>query len=421
MPSVCLYFQIHQPYRIRKYTYFDIGNNNNYFDDQKNKDILNKVSEKCYLPANEILTHLIKKSEGKFKICLSFSGIVLEQFETYRPDVLKSFQKLVSTGAVELLTETYAHSLSCIFSESEFIRQVEKHKQYIKRLFNKTPKIFRNTELIYQNKIGKFAEEHGFDGILCEGAERFLGNKNPNHIYHPPETNHIKLLLKNYRLSDDIAFRFSDKDSGLFPLTAEKFSGWLHKMNGNAEVINLFMDYETFGEHQWQETGIFEFLMQLPDLVLEHPEFDFKTPSECISEYPSKGIYDVPEYMSWADTERDLSAWMSNELQVEALRKIYSVEEKISKTKNPELKKQFEYFQTSDHFYYMCTKFWNDGDVHKYFSPYDSPYEAYIHFMNAFSDFNARLNEKISTTAYSDKSNKKEISYPSAGSSYATN
>ncbi|MFL5764119.1 MAG: glycoside hydrolase family 57 protein [Bacteroidia bacterium] len=393
MPSVCFYFQVHQPFRINNYSFFDIGTSRPYDNEKKNREILDKVSEKCYLPANRKMLDLIRRHQGKFRISYSISGTAMEQFERYRPDVLQSFIELAETGCVEFLSETYAHSLSFIFSETEFQRQVEKHSKLIRKYFRQEPRVFRNTELIYNNELGAFIEGLGYKGILCEGVDRILGGKSPNYLYHSYGSDKLKLLLKNYRLSDDIAFRFSDKGWKEHPLSAEKFATWVHATAGAGETVNLFMDYETFGEHQWESTGIFEFLDHLPSYILKHPDFDFKTPSEVIESYPARGEYDAHDYISWADTERDLSAWLSNSMQIEAVNKIYSVEREIHEYGTTELLDAWERLQTSDHFYYMCTKFWNDGDVHKYFSPFDSPYDAYMYFMNAFSDLECKLGE----------------------------
>ena len=392
MPSVCFYFQVHQPYRIKKYSFFDIGNDHFYEDEEKNIAVLNKVSEKCYLKTNRKILELIHRHQGKFKVSYSLSGMLIEQLERYRPDVLESFIDLSKTGCVEFLSETYNHSLSFLFSKNEFRRQVEKHAEKIEQHFGQTPKIFRNTELIYNNELAVFIENMGYKGIICEGVDHLLGGRSPNFLYQPVGTNKIKALLKNYRLSDDIAFRFSDRGWNEFPLTADKFNTWVHNVAGNGEVINLFMDYETFGEHQWESTGIFDFLDHLPSQILRHPDFNFKTPSEIIATYPARDNYDAHAFISWADMERDLSAWLSNSMQQEAMNKIFSLEEKIISTGTPELIDIWEKLQTSDHFYYMCTKFWSDGDVHKYFSPYDSPYDAYIYYMNVFSDLENSLN-----------------------------
>lgn len=393
MPSICFYFQVHQPFRIRNYSFFDIRDSHFYEDDKKNREVLNKVADKCYLKTNKKMLHLIQKHRGTFRISYSISGTAIEQFQKYRPDVLQSFIDLSNTGCVEFLSETYSHSLSFIYSKNEFKRQVEKHALIIKKYFNQTPKIFRNTELIYNNELAVFMEGMGYQGVLCEGVDRLLGSRSPNFIYKAIGAKNLKLLLKNYRLSDDIAFRFSDKGWKEFPLTANKFKQWMHDIAGNGETINLFMDYETFGEHQWESTGIFDFIEALPSEILKHPDFDFKTPSEVIASYPARDNYDVHDFISWTDTERDLSAWLSNSMQQESIKRIYSLEQEVLACESPHLLNIWERLQTSDHYYYMCTKFWNDGDVHKYFSPFDSPYDAYMYFMNVFNDFECTLKD----------------------------
>jgi alpha-amylase len=395
MPSICFYFQVHQPFRIKNYSFFEIGKSPFYEDDKKNEEILNKVAEKCYLKTNRKMLELILRHEGRFRISYSISGTAIEQFEKYRPDVLQSFIDLANTGCVEFLSETYSHSLSFIYSKSEFQRQVRKHSDMIMKYFNQKPKVFRNTELIFNNELAAYIENLGYKGIVCEGVDNLLGGRTPNFLYKSPNTENIKLLLKNHRLSDDIAFRFSDKGWKEFPLTVDKYKQWIFNVAGCGETINLFMDYETFGEHQWESTGIFDFIDHLPDQILQHPDFNFKTPSEVIDTYPIRDVYDAHNFTSWADTERDLSAWLSNSMQKEAMKKIFSLENDIHLSGNPGLLNVWERLQTSDHFYYMCTKFWNDGDVHKYFSPYDSPYDAYLYYMNVFSDLECRLKEAI--------------------------
>lgn len=391
MPSICFYFQVHQPFRLKPYSFFNIGYDHFYEDEKANCEIMNKVADKCYIPTNRKMLELIRRHNGKFRISYSISGTAIEQFEKYRPDVLKSFQDLAETGCVEFIAETYYHSLSVLFSKSEFKRQVKKHEEKIIQYFKQKPRVFRNTELIYNNEIATTAEALGYDAILCEGVDRKLGFRSPNFVYTPAGCRTIKSLLKNYKLSDDIAFRFSDRNWAEFPLTTEKFAHWAHQVAGCGEVINLFMDYETFGEHQWESTGIFSFLDHLPAAIFSHPDFDFKTPSEVIATYPSRDIYDVHELISWADMERDLSAWRSNTMQTEAMDRIYSLEKRIKRTGNNEFLDTWAKLQTSDHFYYMCTKFWSDGDVHKYFSPYESPYEAYMNYMNVFCDLEHSL------------------------------
>ena len=395
MPSVCLYFQVHQPFRLKPYDCFKIGHDRAYEDVRKNREILDRVSAKCYLPANETLLHLIEEHQGEFKISYSISGTALEQMEKYRPDVLMSFQELARTGCVEFLSETYYHSLSFLYSKQEFIRQVVKHKEKIKEHFGQTPQVFRNTELIYNNEVANFVPYMGYKTILCEGLDSVLGYRSPNFVYQPPQNSTIKCLLKNYQLSDDIAFRFSNKDWSEWPLTASKFAHWIHETAGNGETINLFMDYETLGEHQWPETGIFEFLEHLPREIRKHPDFNFLTPSEVVRTYDVKGEYDVRDLSSWADTDRDLSAWLGNSLQHDAMKRIYSLENHIKKTRDEDIINEWARLLTSDHFYYMCTKYWNDGDVHKYFSHYGSPYDAYINYMNVVTDLENAMEEAL--------------------------
>jgi alpha-amylase len=391
MPSLCFYFQVHQPFRIKNYSFFDIGHSHLYEDDYKNREIMNKVADKCYIKTNRKMLELINRHKGKFRISYSISGMAIEQFEKYRPDVLQSFMDLAATGCVEFLSETYSHSLSFIFSKNEFTRQVKKHAALIEKYFKQTPLVFRNTELIYNNELAVFIENMGYKGIICEGVDHLLNSRSSNFLYKGVGTNRLKLMLKNYRLSDDIAFRFSNKGWAQFPLTVDKFGQWVHSIAGNGETINLFMDYETFGGHQWESTGIFEFLDGLPAEIMKHPDFNFKTPTEIIDTYPARGTYDAHQFTSWADTERDLSAWLSNSMQHEAINRIYSLEKDVKNSEDPDLLIVWERLQTSDHFYYMCTKFWNDGDVHKYFSPFDSPYDAYMHYMNVFSDLESRV------------------------------
>jgi alpha-amylase len=391
MPSVCIYFQVHQPYRLRRYSFFDIGKSHVYEEEEQNRQILNKVADKCYLPANGLLLELIEEYRGDFRIAFSLTGIILEQMERYRPDALDSFKRLADTGCVEFLGETYYHSLAFLFSVREFKEQVKLHGRKIKELFGRKPLSFRNTELIYNNELAKLAEEMGYKVILTEGADKILGRRSPNFVYRPKGCREIRLLLKNYRLSDDIAFRFSNPRWQEFPLLADKFARWLHQINANGEVINLFMDYETFGEHQWRETGIFEFLRALPREIVRHPAFRFQTPAEAALAYEPAAVLDIPELISWADTERDLTAWLGNAMQRDAARALYEMEKSIRHRKDKELLHLWRKLQTSDHFYYMCTKWFADGDVHKYFNPYETPYDACISYMNILEDLSRRL------------------------------
>ncbi len=395
MTAVCSYFQVHQPHRIKRFSAFDIGNGGPYFNDTgegklNNQKILNKVGEKCYLPTNALLLDLLKRYPD-FRISFSFSGVVLEQMETFSPYILESFQKLVATGQVEILSETYYHSLASIYSPKEFRHQVALHQEKIKHLFGYTPRVFRNTELIYHNDIADLVSRMGYRGILAEGADHMLGWRSPNYLYRPVNAPTLRLLLKNYRFSDDIAFRFGSRDWSEYPLTAEKFAHWIGATNGSADVVNLFMDYETFGEHQWEDTGIFHFLRALPEELLKHPDNSFVTPTDAINRFPARAALDVPYYVSWADIERDLSAWRSNELQHDALRAVYALEQAAYESNDPSILEDWRRMQTSDHFYYMCTKWFADGDVHKYFNPYESPYDAFISYMNALNDLEHRI------------------------------
>ncbi|MFP4402999.1 MAG: glycoside hydrolase family 57 protein [Nanoarchaeota archaeon] len=398
MVSVCFYFQVHQPYRLRKYQVFDIGNNQNYFDDKKNREICIKVANKCYLPVNRIMLDLIKQHKGKFKIAYSITGTVLDQFEEYCPEVIESFKELAKTGCVEFISETYYHSLSYLYSKDEFKEQVLMHKKKIKQLFNQEPKIFRNTELIFNNELAKFIEDMGYKGIIAEGADHILGWRSPNFLYKTINTNKTKLLLKNYKLSDDIAFRFSNKSWEEWPLTTEKFTQWINAVNGNGEVVNLFMDYETLGEHQWEDTGILDFIKHLPNELLKNKDNNFLTPTEVVDKYPIRGEVDMHNFISWADIERDLSAWLGNPMQDNSMNELYLIENMVKKTKDKELIKNWRKLTTSDHFYYMCTKWFADGDVHKYFNPYDSPYESFIAFMNILNDIIIRINKTDDNT-----------------------
>ena len=390
--SICLYFQVHQPTRLRQYRFFDIGKDSHYYDDFANRSILRRIATKCYLPMNQLLLEAIKKNGGKFKVAFSISGSAMEQFERYAPDVVDSFRALAASGCVEFLSETYYHSLASLNSPSEFEHQVLKHKAAVEKLFGVTPKTFRNTELIYSNDIGKAVSKLGFKTMLTEGAKHILGWRSPNFIYNGETARSMKLLLRNAPLSDDIAFRFSNREWADWPLTTDKYLSWLKQADG--ELINLFMDYETFGEHQSADSGIFDFMGYLPEAVISDGTFEFVTPSEAASKHKSVSSLDVPDAISWADEERDLSAWLGNELQQEACQKVYAMTEKLSIVNDEELWADFGHLQESDHFYYMCTKFFSDGEVHKYFNPYDTPYEAFINFMNVLSDFQIRLDEK---------------------------
>lgn len=405
---------MHQPQRLAPFSYFDIGKDKPYFT-KDNQGILKKVTEKCYLPANHAIEKLIKR-HPEFKASYSISGVMLDQCELYDQKLLQSFQSLISSKQIEILNETYYHSLAYTQNKAEFIDQILLHRAKIQKLFKRKANVFRNTELIYSNRVAEFARQLGYKAILSEGWEKYLHWRSPNFVYtsHAEELGttykemlskkrfsetiepEIKLLCKNYKLSDDIAFRFGNKSWNEYPLTVDKFVKWALEAPGS--TINLFMDYETFGEHQWEDTGIFKFLDKLPEALLKNG-IAFKTPSETVKTYTSAGEINVPNLMSWADTERDLSAWMQNKMQLEALKNVYELKKLLNivtkrcadKTKVAEIYNTWRYLQTSDHFYYMSTKYWSDGDIHAYFSPYDSPYDAYINYMNVLNDFRQML------------------------------
>jgi alpha-amylase len=398
MKTICLYFQVHQPMRLRLYRFFDIGNNHYYYDDYSNESIMRKVAENCYLPANRLFLQLIKEYGTRFKINFSLTGIAMDQMELYAPEVLESFKDLAKTGCVEFLAETYSHSLISLRNKEEFKKQVLRHSEKIKEYFGQTPKVFRNTEMIYSDEIGEMVAEMGFKAMLTEGAKHVLGWKSPNFLYCNVNNPRLKLLLKNFKLSDDIAFRFSNTRWPEYPLTADKYVGWLNKIEEKEEVINLFMDYETFGEHQNADTGIFEFLKALPKALFKKSKFQLSTVSEVADELQPVAPISVPYPISWADEERDLTAWLGNELQKEAFEKLYCLVEKIENCQDPIVKADWKYLQASDHFYYMSTKFFSDGEVHSYFNPYNSPYDAFINYMNVLSDFTIRLNACVPET-----------------------
>ena len=395
--TIVLYLHAHQPYRVRNYTIFDVGKKHDYFnwsesEPNGNKRVIEKVSEKSYIPTNNMLIKLLNK-HPEFKVSLSITGTLITELEKWAPDVLQSFVDLCATGKVEIVAETYHHSLAFFYSLQEFEIQVQMHREKIESVFGQTPKVFRNTELAYNNDLAIWADKSGYKGILAEGWDHVLGWRNSNHLYRPINTRNIKLLMKNYKLSDDIAFRFGDKNWNEWPLDAEKYIGWINEAQ-DSEVFNLFMDYETFGEHQWQETGVFDFLENMVPVWLETEGNTFMTVSEAMDNFEVSDVIDVPETVTWADTERDLSAWLGNSMQQEAIKSIYQLSPKILKTGDWSLIEDWRRLQTSDHFYYMCTKYFNDGDIHAYFSPYKTPYEAAINFMNAWHDLNFRLHEK---------------------------
>jgi alpha-amylase len=397
--AICFYFQVHQPFRLKRYRFFDLGHDHYYYDDYSNESIMRKVADKCYIPANNIILDLIQKHKGKFKVAYSLSGLAINQFRLYAPEVLDSFRKLAATGMVEFLAETSSHSLSSLKSRSEFERQVTQHTEMLKEFLGIEATSFRNTELIYSDEIGSWIADMGFKSVLTEGAKHILGWKSPNFLYCNAINPRLKVLLRNFVLSDDIAFRFSNRDWNEWPLTADKYASWVNKLAPTSEVLNIFLDYETFGEHNWKDSGIFDFLNHMPAAILKKTPFRFMTPTEVADSLQPVSAINIHSPISWADEERDITAWHGNELQVAALDKLYSLSRKVNKCEDQLIKKDWAYLQSSDHFYYMATKFFSDGAVHAYFNPYETPYDAFMNYMNVLSDFEIRLKQWFPDTA----------------------
>lgn len=393
--SIVLYLHVHQPFRVRQYSAFDTGVHHDYFDEHapysgaNNEKLLRKVAEKSYFPTLHILREMLE-NHPEFKFSLSITGTFIEQCEKWMPELLDGFRKLVDTGRVEILAETYYHSLAFFYSRAEFVRQVAIHEQKILDVFGVKPTAFRNTELAYNNDLGKWADEAGYKAVLAEGWDGALGWRSPNFMYQPVNTENIKLLLKNYKLSDDLAFRFSDRGWKEWPLTIDKYVNWLGAAH-DEPLVNLFMDFETFGEHQWGDTGIFDILRQLPEAWLRDPTHGFATITEAAETHEPVDVIDMPNTVTWADTERDLTAWLGNRMQQESMQYIYALENMVLDSNDVELISDWRHLQASDHAYYMCTKWFNDGDVHAYFSPYDSPYDAFLFYMNVLRDVRFRL------------------------------
>jgi alpha-amylase len=396
--GITLYLHVHQPLRVRDYTVFDTAIDHNYFNepdplsDRNNKKVFDKVAAKSYRPMNSLLEKLLAKHDD-FKVSLSITGTFIEQAEQWAPDVIESFQRLVRSGRVEIVSETYYHSLAFFYSRTEFEKQVEMHKQKVRELFGVETSVFRNTELAYNDSLAQWADDYGFKGILAEGWDPILDWRSPNFVYQPEGTENISLLLKNYKLSDDLAFRFSNRAWQEWPLTADKYTEWANASIEDAPLINLFMDYETFGEHQWQDTGIFDFFEDFVGRWLTNPDNTFYTVSEAIEANKPVGTLSMPSTVTWADAERDLTAWLGNSMQQEALGYLYALEKDILRTEDLTLIADWRRLQTSDHVYYMCTKWFSDGDVHAYFSPYESPYDAFLYYMNTIRDLRWRLHE----------------------------
>ncbi|MEP6571325.1 MAG: glycoside hydrolase family 57 protein [Gemmatimonadota bacterium] len=398
MPDICIYAQVHQPFRLRHFSVFDIGGGLDYFDDETNRRILRRVGDKCYLPANQLLEDLIRRSEGRFKVALSLSGVLIEQLALWAPDVLASFQSLVATGGVELLGETYDHSLASLANSEEFVAQVERHREVLQRYFGRQPTVFRNTELIYWDGLAPDIARLGFAGVMVEGADHVMEWRSPNHVYEAAGTPGLRLIPRNYRLSDDVGFRFSNRDWDGWPLTAEKYAEWIAGSDG--ESMHLFIDYETLGEHQWAETGIFSFVERLPWECLARG-LSFVHPS-TLAARPAVAPLAFARPTSWADLERDTSAWLGNRLQYAAHERLYGLRRDVLATGDAGLIDRWRRLTTSDHLYYMCTKWFADGDVHKYFSPYESPYDAFVVFMNVLQDLEQLIPEASAAEVTND-------------------
>ena len=402
MKTICLYFQVHKPWRLKTYRFFNMGKDHNYLDELTNRSIMQKIARQCYLPMNALLLKLIRENKGKFRCTFSLTGTVVEQFRAYAPEVLESFKALAETGCVEFLGETYSHSLAALASKEDFKEQVKLHTAMIRKEFGMKPTSFRNTELIYSDDIAEMVSGMGFKAMLAEGAKHVLGWKSPNFVYADAIDQRLRLLLRNYKLSDDIAFRFSNQGWSEYPLTADKYAAWLSSENG--EVLNLFMDYETFGEHQKASTGILEFMKALPAAVLKRGDLEFETVTRAAAKHQPVSVLHCPHVMSWADEERDITAWLGNELQNEAFSKLYALKDKIKALKSADFDYVWNFMQTSDHFYYMATKWLSDGDVHSYFNPYGSSYEAFINYMNVLSDFEIEVDKALAAKSKRKKS-----------------
>ena len=391
--TLCFYFQIHQPVRLRRYRFFDIGKRHDYFDEYVNRSTIRRVAERCYLPMNHLIMDLSKRYGTNFKVSFSISGSALEQFALHAPEVIESFKELAKTGSVEFLAETYAHSLASLSDTDEFERQVQRHAAKMEELFGQKPVTLRNSSLIYSDQIGERVAAMGFESMLTDGAKHVLGWKSPNFVYTNVMNPRLKLLLKNSRLSDDLTLRFSDHSWHEWPLTADKYARWLKDSTQDSEIVNLFMNYETFGENQLAETGIFEFMRSLPEYIFSTTDFEFLTPSEAVKKHQPVAPLHVPYPISWADEEKDITGWLGNELQNEAFEELFKIQPKVEALNDPELNEDYSRLQASDHFYYMRTKLFSDNDYHRYVSPYETPYEAFINYMNVLSDFVARVED----------------------------
>jgi alpha-amylase len=404
MKSVCFYFQIHQPFRLKKYRFFEIGNDHYYYDDFANDEIVTRIGEQSYLPTVKTLVWMAEEYGDKFKCAISISGTAIEQLQQYVPEVIDELKKLAAMGCVEFLSGTYSHSLSSIENVEDFSRQVKAHDTLINRLFGQKPKVIQNTELIYDDDIAMQIASMGFKGALTVGAKHILGWKSPNYVYSASTAPKLKLLLTNDKMSTDISRNFSNTSWSEYPLTADKYMDWIASLPEEEQILNVYMSMDTFGVFQPAETGIFDFLKALPRFA-EEKGVKFLTPSEIVKKFAPVAEMSVPYTISWVDEARDLSAWRGNDLQVEALRKLYDLSERVSLCTDKRIKQDWQYLQSSDHFYYMSTKNLADGDSHASFSPYDSPYSAFINYMNVLSDFKVRVEEQYPASIENEELN----------------
>ncbi len=398
MRSIVLYMHMHQPYRVKHYNIFSVGHDHDYFTEKdwyagtNNQRIFEKVAKKSYIPMLAQLADCIEKYPG-FKFSLSITGDFIEQARAWVPEIITAIKELIATGHVEIAGETYYHSLAFFYDREEFAAQVEKHRNLVRELFGCEPKVFRNTELAYNNDLAKWCEAQGYKGVLAEGWDKVLDGRAPNVVYQPEGCKDLKLLCKNYKLSDDIAFRFVDKSWSEWPLSTDKYISWLEGSAKDGQLINLFMDFETFGENIWEDTGIFNFFDELVAKWSKDPENNFLTLSEACDSMPAQDTISMPWTVTWADEARDLSAWLGNSMQHEAMRNLYDLRNDVLATNDEELIADWRRLTTSDHSYYMSTKHLNDGSVHGYFSPYDSPFDAFLYFMNTLRDIKTRIDE----------------------------
>ena len=401
MKTICFYFQVHLPMQLKRYRFFEIGSDHYYYDDFANEANVQRVANNSFLPSNRLILDMIRSSHGKFKVSFSISGIALELFEQYAPEVIDSFKELAATGSVEFIAETYAHSLASIFDPEEFVLQAKQQSDTLFELFGVRPTVFRNTEMIYSDEIGQMIHELGYNTILTEGSKHVLGWKSPNFLYGHSYIPQVKILTRNMKLSDDIAYRFSDWSWSEFPLTAEKLMGWIKNSDESEKIFSMFMGYQSFGDRQKPESGIFEFLKALPYQALAN-RISFSTPSEIAKKFNPISPISVPYPQSWIGEEKDLSSWTGNDLQTEALQKLYQVGERVRLCSDRSLKHDCLCLQSSDHFQYMTTKPWNSFAI---YPNYDSPYDAFTNYMNILADFIDRVKAQFPSNVENEELN----------------